>query len=365
MSLKLIVAGGGSGGHIFPGIAVARALLARSAESKARFIGSSRALEASILAANRFESLSLDVSGFKGVGAVGKMTALLRLIPATFKAARYIVDFRADAILGTGGYASIPGALGAILTRRPLYLTEQNYEPGMATRHLASSARKIFITWPESERFFPAGKAVLTGNPIRAEFRASESRAPSKESDPMKVLILGGSQGARTINEGVAGAIGELNELSDRLIVTHQTGRGAYDSIAALYESADYRHEVAPFFDDIGARLIEADYVVSRAGAGAIAEILATRRAALYIPFPGAGAHQDFNARYLLERGACDVVADEEFTSPRFAAIVRAALADRSRLSEMSRAAAKLARPDAADRVLDHIISDLQGERAR
>ncbi len=351
----LAVAGGGTGGHIFPGLAVAREFRRREPGARVLYLGAAGRLEERVVPregpAVRFHGLR--VRGLKGQGPLGAVTALVLAARAVAECRREIAAFGADLLLGTGGYSSGPAAVAARTLGIPVVLQEQNAVPGLTNRLLGRIARKVFIAFEPARRFFPAGRTILAGNPVREE--ALGARTEIGRGAGLRLLVLGGSQGARGVNRLVAGALPSLAAAGLDLSFVHQSGEPERESVAAAYRAAGLSAEVASFFDMMGERYGAADLVIARAGAGTIAEIAANGRPAILIPYPhAAGDHQRVNARWLADRGGALLVEEQAADAPAELARAISVLAgDRERLRLMAGASAAVGVRDAAARIVD------------
>lgn len=353
--MKLIITGGGTGGHVYPGLAVARELLARGPEHEVVFVGAARGLEARLAPAAGLPFVALGVTGMVGRGPLAGLAAMLRLCAAFVKSLWIIARTRPDAALGVGGYASGPMGLAALAARVPLALAEQNAAPGLTNRWLGRFARRVFASWPESLPHFPAKAAMVTGNPVRAEFFTA---ARAKSGERVRVLIVGGSQGAGSINRAMAQAVEPLNALSGRLSITHQTGTRDLAAVRASYGAARFEWEAREFFDDMPQRLADADLVISRAGAGAVFEVCAAGRAAVFVPFPhAADDHQTKNAMALVSANAAMLIPGAEVSGARLAEVIRWAERNRDQLAAMGERAKSFARPRAAALIVDELLT--------
>lgn len=342
----MIIAGGGTGGHFFPGLAVAESLN-RNGGDAVLFVGSAYGIEARVVPRTRFPFRPLAIRGVRGRGWRGLAQLAWQVPLATLAASRIIGEFRADIVLGVGGYASFPVVLAAWLRRVPSVLLEQNARPGMANRVLARLARRVCTTFPEAARFLPRGKVVVTGNPVRPF-----SSAPAPGDGSFTLLVFGGSQGAHRINEAAAAAAERWAAVVPRLRVIHQTGAADEERLRQRYSEAGVAAEVRAFIDDMGAAYARADLVLCRAGATTVAELTVLGKPAILVPYPyAADDHQRANAEVLAAAGAAVLVLDRDLDGPRLAAIVGELANDRPRLEAMGRAARQLGRPDAAARV--------------
>jgi UDP-N-acetylglucosamine--N-acetylmuramyl-(pentapeptide) pyrophosphoryl-undecaprenol N-acetylglucosamine transferase len=295
----------------------------------------------------------LRVRGLKGQGPGGAVTALALAARAMIECRREIAAFGADLLLGTGGYSSGPAAVAARTLGVPVVLQEQNAVPGLTNRLLGRIARRVFIAFEPARAYFPAGRTVLAGNPVRDE--ALGAGGEVGRGAGLRLLVLGGSQGARGVNRLIAGALPALAAAGLDLTFAHQSGEAERETVAAAYRGAGIAAEVAAFFDGMGERYGAADLVIARAGAGTIAEIAANGRPAILVPYPhAAGDHQRVNARWLSGRGAA-VVIDEQAADAagELARSIAALFDDRDRLRAMASASAAAGVRDAAARIVD------------
>ena len=344
----MIVAGGGTGGHLFPGIAVAETLAAPGGAT-ILFVGSAYGIEATTVPRTQFPFRSLAIRAMRGRGVRGALMFLAQLPAALLTAWRIIGSFRPNLVLGLGGYGSVPVIIGAWLRRVPCVLLEQNVHPGMANRVLAHLARRVCTNFAGSVRFFPAGKAVQTGNPVR---HLSATTAPS--ADHFTLFVFGGSQGASSINRAAVEAVRMLSGKLPGLQMIHQTGAADAQSVRQRYDAMGVAADVVPFIEDMGAAYGRANLIVCRAGATTLAEITLLGKPSVLIPYPfAADDHQRVNAEVLAQRGAAAIIADAELTGEKLAACVLSLARDRARLTAMGAAARQLAVPDAAARVVE------------
>lgn len=344
----MIVAGGGTGGHLFPGLAVAEQWAGAEPRS-VLFVGSAFGIEARVIPTTRFAFRALRIRGLRGRGWRGALGLAVQLPAAIVAGLRILGQFRADVVLGVGGYASFPLVAAAWLRRVPSVLLEQNARPGLANRALAHLARRVCTTFAAAEAAFPAGKVVLTGNPVRA-FAPPPPPAPRRG---FTLLAFGGSQGARRLNQALADAAAALFAAIPDLRVVHQTGAADRDPIAARYAALGVAAEALAFIDDMGAAYHGADLVVCRSGATTVAELTVLGKPAILVPYPfAADDHQRANAAVVAEHGAGVLLLDAECTGERLAAAVIELARDRARLRAMGEAARRLGVPDAAARVV-------------
>jgi UDP-N-acetylglucosamine--N-acetylmuramyl-(pentapeptide) pyrophosphoryl-undecaprenol N-acetylglucosamine transferase len=343
----MVVAGGGTGGHLFPGLAVAEALAARG-DASILFVGSAYGLEATTIPRTHFPFRALALRGVRGRGLRGALTFAWHL-PMTLLQSWHIVGtFRPTLVLGLGGYGSVPIALAAWLRHIPLVLLEQNAQPGVANRVLARLARRICTTYPQSAQFFPAGKAVQTGNPVR-QFSCNRHPAP----DRFTIFAFGGSQGAHTINCAMVEAAPTLAKQVPSVHIIHQTGAADAAWVRERYHEMGVAAEVIEFVHDMDEAYGRADLVICRAGATTLAEVTALCKPSILVPYPfAADDHQRKNAEVLRDHSAAELILNAELSGERLAACVLRLVDDRKRLQAMAAAAKRLAVPDATQRVV-------------
>jgi UDP-N-acetylglucosamine--N-acetylmuramyl-(pentapeptide) pyrophosphoryl-undecaprenol N-acetylglucosamine transferase len=352
--MKLLVAGGGTGGHLYPGIAVAEQVVRRGGE--VMFVGTSRGLEARVVPAAGYALELLEVSGLKRVGAAAFARGLARIPAALARSMAILRRFRPDAVLGVGGYASGPMVLAAALGRVPTAIQEQNSVPGVTNRALGRVVKKVFTAFEDAAAFFPAHKIERLGNPVRAKF--VDAAAGASPAVGTRLLVVGGSQGARAVNDLALAAAERLAADGALPSMVHQTGAADLERCTERYRALglDGRVTVAPFIDDMAVALREAALVIGRAGALTLAELAVVGRPAILIPLPTAtDDHQRRNAESFARAGAALVMDQADTDGAALSAAVRALLGDARRLQEMAAAMAALGRPDAARDVADRL----------
>ena len=347
--LRVVVAGGGTGGHLFPGIALAEAFCRANPATRVVFAGTGNRLEKAILGATPFTHRTIAAGGLKGRNWWRRITAGARTVRGLFQALALLQRLRADLVVGVGGYVSGPMVLAAWLLRVPAVVQEQNARPGLTNRLLAPLVRRIYVAFPDARWGRWAPKVRQTGNPIREGLLGA---APVKKKPGMvTVLVCGGSQGARRINAAMGEALPYLP--LERMRFVHQTGAADEAAVCSAYAAVGAESRVQAFFYDMGAQYAAADLVVCRAGATTVAELTALGKPAIFIPYPhAADDHQRHNARILAEQGAGEMIVEEALDGKKLAGRIRCCLEDPHRLSAMAAAARRLGRPDAADVVV-------------
>ena len=338
-----MIMAGGTGGHVFPGLAVADYL--REAGWRVIWLGAKTGMEAALVPKRGYDMAWVSFSGLRGKGPLAFFLLPGKLLLAFWQSARAIFAHRPDVVLGMGGYISFPAGMMAALFGKPLVVHEQNAIPGLANKVLAGVADRVLCAFPGALK-----GATLTGNPVRpgiAAIAAPESRYAGR-SGPLRVLVLGGSLGAKALNDVVPRALALL--AGDRPLVTHQSGAQHVESLQQAYSAAGLQAATHAFIDDMAAAYAEADLVVCRAGATTVAEIAAAGVASVLVPYPHAvDDHQTANARFLTDAGAAVLLPQSELSAERLAELL--AGFDRVRLREMARRARSLARPDATSAV--------------
>jgi UDP-N-acetylglucosamine--N-acetylmuramyl-(pentapeptide) pyrophosphoryl-undecaprenol N-acetylglucosamine transferase len=365
--LRLMIAGGGTGGHLFPGVAIAEELRARAPDAAVQFVGTRRGIEARVLPELGWPLELIEVSGLKTVGAAGAVRGLVRLPRALWQARRVVKAFAPDAVIGVGGYASGPVVLAARLRGIPTAICEQNSIPGLTNKLLGRLARAVFLSFDESRRFFRPSKIVMSGNPVRRELvQKLLATGPAAGDGAVHVLVCGGSQGAVAVNElasraliALAGEVKLAGEL--RLEIVHQTGEKDLEPTAARYREAGVAAECRGFIKDMAGAYQEADLIIGRAGATTVAELAIAGKPAVLVPYPfAADNHQELNAREMADKRAALMFRQSELTAEALADALRPLLAEPARRVEMGAAMKSLARPAAAAAVIDWCEAQLK-----
>lgn len=347
--VRILITGGGTGGHIYPGLAVAESVTRLAPETEIVFAGTARGLEARIIPAAGYPLLVLPASGFRGLGVVARLAFVLNLIGGVMKAGVALLRRRPQVVLGTGGYASVPALVAAIMLGIPCAMQEQNSIPGSTNRLLGKRMRKIYLGFDGARRFFPFARCRFTGNPVRAAVVASAQPAPAENPDTSvrHVLLFGGSRGARTLNRAVMGSAATWAGWGHCTFLV-QTGPEDLAEVIAACAEAD-NITVTPYIEDMASELRRADLVVCRAGAMTLAEIQCAGKPALLVPYPHAtDDHQTHNAAACVEAGAAGLLADAACSADELTRRVDEVLRDGPQLARMGMAARAMARPDAA-----------------
>ena len=353
--MKVLIAGGGTGGHLFPGIALAEEITTRHKDNSVLFVGTSRGLEAREVPKAGFPLELIDVTGIKGKGPLGLLRSLWRLPRALFRSLSILGRHRPDVVVGVGGYASGPVVVAAWLRRIPTAIQEQNAAPGLTNRLLAHFARVVFTAFPEAARRFPAAKVQLLGNPIRRALMDNFLKPAAAQPGRFSILVFGGSQGAHALNLRVIEALSHLPAgLRAELRVVHQTGPRDIEDARAGYARAGVEAELREFIDDMSAAYQAADLVVCRAGATTLAELTVCKKASILIPFPFAAEdHQTLNALSLVAAGASLSIPEAELSGERLAREIVRLWEQPEARAQMERAAGLLGRPEAAREIAD------------
>lgn len=351
--IRLMLTGGGTGGHLFPAVATAQNLLSRQPGSDVLFVGTRRKLDKKHLERYGFSVCTVYSHGIKGK-KFGPLLKAIAVLPLTFCQACYqILSFRPDVVCGVGGYVTGPVVAAAWFLQKPTMIHEQNSVPGLANRKLGKLVDKVCLSLPDCKSYFPLHKTVLTGNPVRTQILDSIDR-PTGSGERLTLLVLGGSQGARAINELIVDLLSKKDEGLADIEIIHQTGAADELQVKAAYEKSGVVARVSAFFEDMAAIYGEADLVVSRAGATTLAELAVLGKPALLIPYPhAADNHQEKNGLRFSEQGGALFFHQETLTVERLRSEIKALIDNPETLRVMSANMKKLGIPDAADRIVD------------
>lgn len=363
MTLRALIAGGGTGGHVFPALCIAGEIRAREPGSEILFVGTRRGLEATLVGRQGYEIDFVDATALKSVGLAARLRGLAAMPRALWQSLRILRRFRPDVVLGVGGYASGPIVFAARLIGLPTALAESNAIPGFTNRWLGRVVRVVCVAFDETAGHFAQRKVRLTGNPVRPGL-AEAAAGPRAAADRPCVFVFGGSQGAQALSELACGALVRIVRGGQPLRIIHQTGEADVEKIRNRYAQAGVEADVRAFIDDMAACYRDADVVIARSGATTIAELTAVGRPAVLVPYPfAADDHQFANARALRDAGAALVFRQEALDESVMADVVHSLVADPDRRAQMAAAMRRLARPDAAARIVDE-LSRLAGAAA-
>ncbi len=350
----LMIGGGGTGGHIYPAIAIAQEFISRGPNRRVVFVGTLYGLEKTIVPKAGFPLEFISVGGLKGKGPVDLIKNMLRLPFGFIQAFQLVGKHRPTVALGVGGYSSGPVLLAARLRGVPTAIHEQNAYPGLTNRLAARFVKAVAVAFADAAPRLKRNDAVVTGNPVRKEFL--EVRPPTTDNrQRRRLLISGGSQGSRILNDAIIGALLFLAKLKDQLQIVHQTGPKELDKVREAYRSSAFSDaRVVPYLDPIVDEIAASDLVVCRAGAMTIGELAAIGRPAIFVPFAAAtNNHQELNARFVERAGGGVVITEAELTPERLAAAITALVTDRQKLAQMAAAAHGIATPDATKKIVD------------
>jgi UDP-N-acetylglucosamine--N-acetylmuramyl-(pentapeptide) pyrophosphoryl-undecaprenol N-acetylglucosamine transferase len=349
MNRTILITAGGTGGHVFPGLAVAEAM--RAAGWRVVWLGAKTGMEARLVPAQGYEMAWVRAAALRGKGVLAALLLPLNLLVGFWQSARAILAHRPDVVLGLGGYVAFPGGMMASLLARPLAVHEQNAIAGLTNRILAGVADRVMVAFPGTLK-----NAEWTGNPVRAEIAripAPEQRFASRQG-PLRLLIVGGSLGAQALNDAVPQALAQM-PAHERPQVVHQSGERHLEALRASYAAAGVAGELVAFIDDMARRYAEADLVICRAGAITVAELCTGGMASVLVPFPHAvDDHQSANAAFLADRGAAVLLPQPQLAPATLAALLRRM--DRATLLEMARKARALGKPEAARTVAERCM---------
>jgi UDP-N-acetylglucosamine--N-acetylmuramyl-(pentapeptide) pyrophosphoryl-undecaprenol N-acetylglucosamine transferase len=351
--MRVLFAAGGTGGHIYPAIAVAKEVVRRHAGSLIRFVGTSRGLETKLVPQAGFELSLIESAGLINMGLAARLRGLAVLPKSFLDARRVIREFRPDAVVGAGGYVSGPVLLTAALMRRPTLVMESNAVPGFTNRRLARFVDAAAVSFEASLPYF-GGKAVVTGNPVRREF--FDIPAKSRDLNRTSLLLFGGSQGARALNDAMLDALPHLEKYRGRLRVTHQTGKLDFERVCEGYRALGWTEDadVREYIEEMMTEFAKSDLIVSRAGATTAAELMAAGKTAIMVPLPGQ-IEQQRNAETLRDAGAGVMILQAELNGERLAREIAKLVDDPAEITRREQAARRLAKPDAARVAVDMI----------
>lgn len=349
--MRVVIAAGGTGGHIYPGVAIAHEFKRRDSDTEILFVGTPRGLESKIVPREGFKLELIQVGALKGVSIFEKTKSLSQLPISFVSAIKILRRFKPDVVIGVGGYSSGPTLLMASLMRIPTMIVEPNAMPGFTNRRLARFVDGAALTFEDAQKYF-AGRGVVTGNPVRGDFAHLKKK---ERGESLHVLIFGGSQGAHAINKAIVGALPLLASNNNRLVITHQTGERDFEMVKRAYTEAGFEGaDVRPFIHDMARHFEQADVLICRAGATTAAEIAAAGKAAIFVPFPFAtDDHQRKNAEAFERAGAGRLILQQELTAERLAGELMRLIENPNEIDRMEEASRKLGRLDSAERTVD------------
>tara|TARA_B100000749_G_scaffold173023_1_gene133458 strand:+ start:92 stop:1240 length:1149 start_codon:yes stop_codon:yes gene_type:complete len=352
MRKRVVIAGGGTGGHLFPGIALAKALKRQDMNIEISFVGTQKGLEAKVLPREGFELKTILSAGLLGKKRLSRWMSWVKLPVGTAQSMCFLIRKRPNLVVGVGGYASGPLVLSAWILRVPILIHEQNSIPGLTNKWLGKIANKVAVSFKESAKFFSKDKIEVTGNMIREEFCQPRETFPKGPRGLFRLLVLGGSQGAHSINVAMMEALESLTSKKGNIHITHQTGESDFAMVKREYEKSGFSHDVRPFIDGMAEQYRKASLVICRAGATTLAEVTACGKVSVLIPYPHAAHnHQEKNARVLEAANAGELVLDHELSGTRIAQSILRALEDPQRLEEMEENSYQLGNRDATEKV--------------
>jgi UDP-N-acetylglucosamine--N-acetylmuramyl-(pentapeptide) pyrophosphoryl-undecaprenol N-acetylglucosamine transferase len=359
-ALRIIIAGGGTGGHLFPGIAIAQEFMARNPNSNVLFVGTGKSFETSILSELGFKHAKITAAGIKGRGTAKQALSIAKIPQGIFESIMILKRFKPDLVIGVGGYAAGPLVTGAWLLGIRIALHEQNILMGITNRILSRLADRMFISFENTPLELNGRKVHLTGNPVRKEILQRNGNqkvstiAGFGKQRPFTVLIIGGSQGARGINLAVMEAVEHIRE-KDAFFFIHQTGVQDETMVKAAYQRCDISGKIQAFFVDMARQYQQADLVICRAGATTVAEITAIGKGVVFIPFPfAADNHQVLNARTLTNAAAAEMILEKDLSGRILADKIEYFASNPEALSQMASRAKDFGRPDAAAMIVDN-----------
>lgn len=357
--MHLVIAAGGTGGHLYPAIALAKEFQERMPGTTVLFVGTTRGIESKVVPHEGFRLRLITAKPFMGIGKLGALKALLALPVGVWQSWKTLKAERADLVIGVGGYTTPAVLVAAWLARVPRVILEPNSYPGLANKVLGPLVQRVFVAFESAGTFFHSLKVRVVGTPIRrAFFEPSGSRPSTKGGGVVHVVIFGGSQGAKAINGAMAEALSALRDVRERVIFTHQTGEADRPVVTDAYQREGFHADVQAFFYDMPTVLRSADLVIARAGAMTIAELTACGCPAVLVPLPQAiYNHQAKNAAVMESAGAALVIAQYELTGERLAGTIRELIGDPERLHHMRAQSLAMRRIDAATRIVDECLT--------
>jgi len=353
MQKRVVIAGGGTGGHLYPGIALAKALKKYDKAMDITFVGTKLGIESKVLPKEGFPLKTINSAGLLGKKGLKRLFSLLKVPIGILQSMAFLMQKKPGLVVGVGGYVSGPLVFSAWVLGIPILIHEQNSIPGATNKLLGKIADKIAISFKESLKYFPANKTIETGNLIREELSISKKETTSLPADKFNVLVLGGSQGAHSINAGMVEAVDVLFEKKNQLHIVHQTGESDYDQMKSQYAEKGISTDVRPFIHDMAEQYRKADLIICRAGATTLAEITALGKMSVLIPYPHATHnHQEHNARILESARAALMILDKDVTGERLAQVITSAMEQPEKRSVMENNCFAQGKRDATQKAL-------------
>jgi UDP-N-acetylglucosamine--N-acetylmuramyl-(pentapeptide) pyrophosphoryl-undecaprenol N-acetylglucosamine transferase len=368
--MRVIIAGGGTGGHLFPGLAVAEEFRNRDAQTEVIFVGTEFGIEARVVPREGYPIRFIRAEGLVGKSVFRKIRAMVKVLFSIVDSYRIIRTISPDIVIGVGGYASGAIMLVAFLMSMPAMILEQNSIPGLTNKILGRFINTVCITYQESMSFFQNSKTFLTGNPVRMQVLKGSVESAYKlfslEKGLFTVFAFGGSSGARSINRTMVDALNYMPDLRGKIQFLHQTGLNDYETTRDAYRKAGFKGTITPFIYQMGEAYAVADIVISRAGATTLAELTALGKPAILIPYPyAAGNHQELNARKLLEMGAAKMMLDRELKGEALAENIRELYMNETMRTDMQKNSRAVGRPEACAKVVDIAMSLMKQSAAK
>lgn len=363
--MQILISGGGTGGHIFPAISLAQEFKATFPEISILFVGTQRGLEKTIVPQYKFPITFLNVKGIKNHSFLYRISAFWLLFSAIYQAFKIILRFKPDMVFGVGGYASAPCIIAAFILRKPIFLLEQNSVPGITNRFLQPFAKKIFLTFDHARPYFTRTECITSGNPIRKEFY--QNTPISKKENPgfpekKSIVIVGGSQGAKPLNDFFKSLIRLTASNHPEIYWTHQTGKAQFDEISRFYESENLRNvQCLPFIEAAVQTYKQADLIISRSGASTVSEIFAVKKPSILIPLPSAADnHQYFNAKELADLELAEVIEQKQLDIDLVMDHILDYLFNRERINKIEMKFAQLGTRNSAEIIIKESLAAIK-----
>jgi UDP-N-acetylglucosamine--N-acetylmuramyl-(pentapeptide) pyrophosphoryl-undecaprenol N-acetylglucosamine transferase len=350
--MRLLISGGGTGGHLFPGIAVAQEVLHSVSRSEVLFVSTDRETDRRVLAGVDFATMPLKAKGIKGKSIIDRLLALAQLPLSLFAAIKIIREFKPDVVLGVGGYVTGPVLLAARILGVPTCIHEQNSVPGLANLLLSKFVTQVYVSLPGTEKMFPENKTVLTGNPVRQEVRALSGG--ERKGGGFTLLVMGGSLGAHAINKAMIDAVRVLKRrVPPGFVIIHQSGKDDEAQVRKAYKEGGLTSKVSSFFDTMPLTMAKADLVVGRAGATSLAELTVMGKPMLLIPYPhAADNHQEINAQMIVRAGGAKMIRESELSGIGLAEEILDLVSSDGKRQKMANMALKFGEPNAAKKIV-------------